>query len=228
MSIHHVLRVFKMAVSPASTGRFVAFVIAAVFLTGCSSTMTSVQTWDGDAAESGTALLKAPGDIRVTKVNGRNMGNFLMDDLALNYDLLPGENQVVFSYKTIWAKAGVVRNGESKVHVVETEPHAATFTAQAGETYRFDFDKPDSRRDAEVLREDFSGAIVNEAGEEVARFEPWDGEPVVAASPARTPVSSEASATTDAVDGNTLEQLKALWHKASEEEKRTFLRWAFE
>ncbi|WP_406988106.1 DUF2057 family protein [Marinobacter sp. GN3S48] len=190
--------------------------------------MTSVQTWDGDAAESGTALLKAPGDIRVTKVNGRNMGNFLMDDLALNYDLLPGENQVVFSYKTIWAKAGVVRNGESKVHVVETEPHAATFTAQAGETYRFDFDKPDSRRDAEVLREDFSGAIVNEAGEEVARFEPWDGEPVVAASPARTPVSSEASATTDAVDGNTLEQLKALWHKASEEEKRTFLRWAFE
>ncbi|MGF2688280.1 DUF2057 family protein [Marinobacter sp. DUT-3] len=228
MSIYHVLRVFKMAVSPTSIGRFFAFIVAAVFLAGCSSTMTRVQTWDGDAAEGGTALLEAPGEIRVAKVNGRNMGNFLMDDLALNYDLLPGENQVVFSYKTIWAKAGVVRNGESKVHVVQTEPHAVTFTAQAGETYRFDFDKPDSRREAEALREDFSGVIVNEAGEEVARFEPWDGESVVAASPARTPVSGDASATADAVDGNTLEQLKALWHKASEEEKRTFLRWAFE
>lgn len=227
MSIHHVFRVFKMTVSPASIARIFSFVIAAAFLTGCSSSMTRVQTWDGGAAEGGTALLEAPGEIRVTQVNGRNMGNFLMDDLALNYDLLPGENQVVFSYKTIWAKAGVVRNGESKVHVVETEPHAATFTAQAGETYRFDFDKPDSRRDAEALREDFSGAIVNGAGEEVARFEPWDGESV-AASPARTPVPGDTSATADTTDGDNLDQLKALWQTASEEEKRSFLRWAFE
>lgn len=207
--------------------RVLAFITAAVMLTGCSSSMTRVQTWEGEATTEGSAVLKAPGEIRVSAVNGRSMGNFLMDDLALDYDLLPGENQVVFSYKTIWARPGVVRNGESKVYVVETEPHVVSFTAQAGETYRFEFDKPDSRRDAEALVADFSGAIVNDAGDEVAAFELSDGQ--APATPARTPVSDAASADESAQPaGDNLEQLKALWERASEEEKRTFLRWAFE
>lgn len=207
--------------------RVLVFITAAVVLSGCSSSITRVQTWEGEAATAGSAVLEAPGEIRVTRVNGRPMGNFLMDDLALDYDLLPGENQVVFSYKTIWAKTGVVRNGESKVHVVETEPHVVSFTAQAGETYRFEFDKPDSRRDAESLVADFSGAIVNGASTEVAAFELWEGQ--TPATQARTPVSGSAPASgAAAVQGDNLEQLKVLWESASEEEKRTFLRWAFE
>ena len=102
-----------------------------VLLAGCSSTMSNVQTWEGDAVDSSqAAVLESPGEIRVQQVNGRNLGNFLMDDLALNYELLPGENQVVFTYKTIWAKSGVVRNGESKVHVVETAPQAVMINVQ--------------------------------------------------------------------------------------------------
>lgn len=72
------------------------------------------------------------------------MTNYLMDDLALDYALLPGENQVVFTYKTIWAKTGVVQNGESKVHVIESEPQVVRFEAAPNETYRFEFDKPES------------------------------------------------------------------------------------
>lgn len=225
MSIYHVLRVFKVTAFPVMVFRLFVFALAAAMLTGCASSLTRIQTWEGEAAEGSRALLKAPGEIQVVRVNGLGMSNFLMDDLALNYDLLPGENQIVFNYKTIWAKTGVVRNGESKVHVVKTEPHVASFVAQAGETYSFEFDKPESRREAEALRENFSGTIVNGGGEEVARFELWDGKTL---GPARTPVSGDKREMTVATDGDTLEQLKALWQDASEEEKRTFLRWAFE
>lgn len=225
MSIYHVLRVFKVSDYPVMVLRWSVFALAAFMLAGCASSMTRIQTWEGEAAEDEPALLKAPGEIQVARVNGRSMSNFLMDDLALNYDLLPGENQIVFSYKTIWAKTGVVRNGESKVHVVETEPHAVSFVAQAGETYRFEFDRPESRGEAEALRENFAGAVVNRAGEEVASFELWDGKTT---SPARTPVSGDTSEMAGTTGGNTMERLKALWQDASEDEKRTFLRWAFE
>ena len=127
MNISHLIRVFQ------STGqgwrRGVARVRAALgamvvmSLVGCASSVSVVETWEGNpAAASNAATLEAPGEIRVTRVNGRAMTNFLMDDLALDYALLPGENEVVFVYKTIWAKSGVVRNGESKVHVIESEP----------------------------------------------------------------------------------------------------------
>ncbi len=225
MSIYHVLRVFKATTFPAMVFRLFVLALAAALLSGCASSMARIQTWEGEAPEGDRAVLKAPGEIQVVRVNGRSMSNFLMDDLALNYDLLPGENQIVFNYKTIWAKTDVVRNGESKVHVVKTEPHVASFVAQAGETYRFEFDKPESRREAEALRENFSGAIVNGAGVEVASFELWDGKTIGSA---RTPVSGDQHEMTGTAGGDTLGQLKALWQDASEEEKRTFLRWAFE
>lgn len=225
MSIYHVLQVFKVTAFPVMALRLFVFALAAAMLAGCASSLARIQTWEGEVAEGGRALLKAPGEIQVVRVNGLSMSNFLMDDLALNYDLLPGENQIVFNYKTIWAKTGVVRDGESKVHVVETEPHAVSFVAQAGETYSFQFDKPESRREAEALQESFSGAIVDGAGLEVASFELWNGE---TPDPARTPVSGDQRETTGTTGGDTLGQLKALWQNASEEEKRTFLRWAFE
>ena len=146
MSIYHVLVFFKKV-------RFGAMALVAMaLLAGCSSTMSNVQTWEGDAVDSSqAAVLESPGEIRVQQVNGRKLGNFLMDDLALNYELLPGGNQVVFTYKTIWAKSGVVRNGESKVHVVETAPQAVMINAQPGDTYRFSFEPPANKSDAEEI-----------------------------------------------------------------------------
>lgn len=226
MTHYRVVDGFRGTWQPRFVLRMFALLIAGLVLSGCSASMTRVQTWEGEAGTEGSALLKTPGEIRVTRVNGRTMGNFLVDDLALDYDLLPGKNQVVFSYKTLWAKTGVVRNGESKVHVVETEPHVVSFSAQAGETYRFEFDKPESRPDAESLAEDFSGAIVDSAGTEVASFELWDGQAPV--STARAPLSGNAPAGEASLQGDKLEQLKALWEGASEDEKRAFLRWAFE
>ncbi|WP_449287510.1 DUF2057 family protein [Marinobacter sp. PE14] len=186
-----------------------------------------METWEGNpAAASNAATLEAPGEIGVTRVNGRVMTNFLMDDLALDYALLPGENEVVFVYKTIWAKSGVVRNGESKVHVIESEPQVVRFEAEAGETYRFDFDRPESRQEAEQEMPEFSAAIVSSAGAAVASSTVWDGAEQMAAS--RTPIPASTSDSTPVSGDNALEQLKTIWETANDEEKKAFLRWAFE
>lgn len=196
MNISHLIRVFQ------STGqgwrRGVARVRAALgamvvmSLVGCASSVSVVETWEGNpAAASNAATLEAPGEIRVTRVNGRAMTNFLMDDLALDYALLPGENEVVFVYKTIWAKSGVVRNGESKVHVIESEPQVVRFEAEAGETYRFDFDQPESRQEAEQEMPEFSAEIVSLAGASVATSTVWD--PSERMTAARTPIPESTS-----------------------------------
>lgn len=227
MSIYHVLVFFKKV-------RFGAMALVAMaLLAGCSSTMSNVQTWEGDAVDSSqAAVLESPGEIRVQQVNGRKLGNFLMDDLALNYELLPGENQVVFTYKTIWAKSGVVRNGESKVHVVETAPQAVMINAQPGDTYRFSFEPPANKSDAEAFANNFTADVVDGSGNVVATASAWDGQPAGTRTAARAPVGSggeeESVGGASADSVSTLGELKSLWGQANEEERRAFLRWAFE
>lgn len=202
-------------------------------LTGCASGLSVVETWEGNPQGADqAAILKAPEAIIVMRVNGREMTNFLMDDLALDYALLPGTNEVVFRYKTIWAKSGVVENGEPKVHVITSEPQVVRFDARAGETYRFVFDKPGSREEAERIMPDFSARIVSSSGEAVTSSMAW--EPVPASVAARTPLPEPGP---DPVAGNqddgddetaALDRLKAIWQTATDEEKKAFLRWAFE
>lgn len=200
-----------------------------ILLSGCSSSMTQVQTWDGAAVEaSQVAVLEAPGAISVQQVNGRAMPSFLVDDLSLNYQLLPGENRIVFTYKTIWARSGVVDNDESKVHVVETPRQILTIDAEPGARYRFEIDKPRTRREAEAMAGDFAVKLLDSGGQVVATSAPLGAADVRnTASRAPLPDSRSDKAPADA-SAPTLERLKSLWGEASEEEKREFLRWAFE
>jgi len=231
MNLSHVTRVFQSETPGWCTGvasvRAGLIALLVVTLAGCASSVSVVETWDGNPpGATNAATLEAPGEIRVTRVNGRPMGNFLMDDLALDYALLPGENEVVFVYKTIWAKSGVVRNGESKVHVIESEPQMVRFEAEAGETYSFEFDRPESRQEAEQEMPEFSAEIVSSAGASVATSTVWDPSEQVAAS--RTPIPASTAGSNPASAENALDQLKAIWETASDEEKKAFLRWAFE
>lgn len=231
MSICHVNRVFKSMLKGwhehGVSLRVGLAALLALSLLGCASSASVVETWDGNpAAAERAATLKTPGEIRLVRVNGRNMTNFLMDDLALDYALLPGENEVVFVYKTIWAKTGVVKNGESKVHVIESEPQVARFEAAAGETYRFEFDRPETRQEAERMMPQFSASVVSSSGQSVASSSVWDPAEEVAAS--RTPIPESQSVGASANGANALDQLKAVWETASDEDKKAFLRWAFE
>ncbi|WP_372965482.1 DUF2057 family protein [Marinobacter sp.] len=213
MSMCHIRKLFKFAV-----------IMVSLLMAGCASSLSKIDTWDGDLPEAvEPAVLKAPGNIQVAEVNGKSMKNFLMDDLALDYGLRPGNNEVVFSYKTIWAKSGVVDNGESKVHVIRTEPKVVRFNAEAGTVYHFEFDEPSTRREAEALRDSFTASIVSSTGEHVAEADAWSGRSEV-----RTPVSAGGTSSYTGATANTLEKLQALWGEATDEEKKTFLRWAFE
>lgn len=203
--------------------RLILASVLLVALAGCASSLSRVETWEGDpAAAANAATLKTPGSIQVSRVNGRSMTNFLMDDLALDYALLPGENEVVFSYKTIWAKSGVVENGESKVHVYQTEPQVVRFNATQDEVYSFQFEQAETRAEAEQKLESFVATLVTAEGQVVAESSVW--EPQVASD--RTPIPSGGSV--GAVKGSSLDTLKSVWATATEEEKKAFLRWAFE
>lgn len=212
----------------ARTGFLVMVVLA--IITGCSTGVSRVQTWEGMVENAGqVALLSTPGSLKVLEVNGEPMTGFLIDDLNLDYELLPGENRVVFTYKTIWAKAERADNDESKVYVVETPRQTVTIDAKPGETYQFDIKKPGTRQEAEAQAKNFSIALLNSSGQTVATSSPWvvsDSRQAVARAP--VPDSKQAAAHTGTFSATTLEQLQSLWGEASEEEKREFLRWAFE
>lgn len=234
MSISHVLRVskFKLSYSPRWL-QMVRVLLPVAFLSvlvGCSSAVTKLETWEGNPATAvNAATLKAPGAIHVSRVNGRLMTNYLMDDLALDYALLPGENHVVFTYKTIWAKSGVVRDGESKVHVIKSEPQVVRFEATPNETYRFEFDEPETRRQAEQMMPEFSVTIVGADGRALAKSASWS--PSDTTSTVRTPLPGGQATDGEmlASDGmSSLDRLKAVWETASDDDKKAFLRWAFE
>ncbi|SFR86175.1 Uncharacterized conserved protein YccT, UPF0319 family [Marinobacter daqiaonensis] len=232
-----------MRASNIKAPRLLLAALALVFVAGCSSNgLTRIKTWDGEAVAE-PAVLKAPSTIKVKQVNGKRTGNFLVEDLALDYELRPGPNTVVFTYKTIWAKSGVIRAGESSVHVVETRPQQVVFDAQPGEVYRFDLPELRKRSEATEFAENFSAAVVADDGERVARSEPYRGQSENTATVSRSPSSSdqEQSSVAPAAQApgvstgespgsrvDTLEALKVLWERASGDEKREFLRWAFD
>ncbi len=204
---------------------FLLVVLASVALVGCSSALTSVQTWDGAAADADqVAVLKAPGSIKVMQVNGRQVGNFLMDDLALDYQLLPGENTVVVTHKTIWAKNTVAKDVESKVQTVVSEPRQFVLNARAGDVYRFDIPELANRAEAEAFAANFDGRIVNQSGRVVAEASSPEA---VAVTPSAAP-QVEAGKLETGEPINRLDALKQIWGQASSDEKREFLRWAFE
>ncbi|WP_336368355.1 DUF2057 family protein [Marinobacter sp. C2H3] len=202
--------------------------VIAVSLSGCASSLAQVNTWSGNpAAASEAAVLKTPKAIQVLRVNGQGMTNYLLDDLALDYGLLPGQNVVVFDYKSIWAKSGVVENGESKVHVVQSKPQVVRFDARPNQAYRFEFEAPKSRAEAMAVADDFRVSIIDADGKVVARSEPWnEAEARQAAMASSAPQGGSDRAAGAMASGSTLEQMKALWSSASEEEKRAFMSWA--
>ncbi|MGP4843797.1 DUF2057 family protein [Marinobacter sp. 1Y8] len=222
-------------------------------LAGCSGTLKNVQTWDGPSADSDQiGVLHAPANVNVSSVNGKQMSRYLMEDLALDYELLPGENTVVFTHQTIWAKKTVVDSGESKVHVVKTEPQQVVINVKAGEEYTFAMAEPKSKREAEQQVAHFEAKVIDGQRRQVAVAKPYvaqrpqlptlnsapqtagaavaGGAAVSATATTAAPAAAQPSAPAAPVENGlpTLEGLKVLWERASAEDKKNFLRWAFE
>lgn len=223
----------RYGTSPAGIRGYALVFIAVVMtaLSGCSSTLKRVQTWEGgDVDASQLAILKAPGQIEVVEVNGHDVGNFLLEDLALDYELLPGQNVIVFQYKTIWSKNTAVERGESKVNIVESGPQQFVLDVRAGEEYSFVLPEPQNYREAEAMAQNFRAQLADGSGRIVASSEAYR-EPVdavAATGVSGMPGSVPVVPMVPGGDLNALDGLKVLWERASADEKREFLRWAFQ
>lgn len=221
-------------------------VILAVILTACSSG-TIVKTYEGEKLQAQSlAVLTAPEYISLVSVNGKRVPKYLLSSINTNYGLKPGINVVVFEYESVWAKAAVGSEG-ARSELVSSGRKEVVIDAIAGENYNFDFAKASNVRDAKVLAENFSAQVVNASGAVIAQstepgiYKTATKPASVVATPVVTELAAENSVGVTAAPVPqpvaadqasqalpTIEGLKVLWKNASAEEKKSFLKWAFQ
>lgn len=220
-------------------------------LQGCSSMLPTYQTWSGESkSRDQVAILHVPDDMRIYSVDGKPVSGSGMSLHALSprVSLLPGPHQVVFRYYSIWSLKGPAPAWAGKLpDVVKSPLHQVSFNAQAGASYHFEFKPPQQEAQAKQYAVDgFHPTLKDAQGNLVAHSEPYQApqntskstvpaqsasaktqpaQAAVTSSPA--PSASTAAAAAPESGLSTLEAMKLLWQKASTEDKKAFLRWAF-
>ncbi len=217
-------------------------IVALAFLYGCAS--GPVQTWEGEKLNAGEmALLKAPSSIRIMSVNGKSMPDYLLDNLAVDYQLKPGITRVTYRYESVWASNQKNEEGKNVPVVVRSTAQDLRFNALAGEVYEFRFAQPADRIEAQRLASDFKVELVTAAGRsilqlpdlveksEITATEPTTPETVSTATLHANQLSEkqapEKLPQQSGKEMQRLDALKSIWGSASAEEKKEFLRWAF-
>lgn len=209
-------------------GRIVALVVVMASLAACTATSRVVRTYDGEARDAAqVATLFKPGDIKIESVDGVAVKTYLLDSLEMVYEILPGERTVAFRYEAIWATPGRKENDQKQADVIQSELQQVTFNAVAGQTYSFEFPQPRSRAEAEQLAGNFKAVLVNQAGAELAVSQDYVEPPKELVSPAMV-LPSQGAVQVSGEKVSNLDALKLLWERTSAEDKKEFLRWAFE
>jgi len=198
-----------------------------VGLTACTG--KPVKTYDGDKLpDDQVALLNAVENIQVLQIDGKKMTKYLLSNIETNYALSPGKHRVVFIYTSVWAKT-LSSADESRSELVESKPQVVEFEAAAGDRLRFDFDHVDNVRDARVLAERFAANVVDANAEVVAASTVYNEEKEQELAAAKESVK-QALAEPASYDQSlpALDAMKLLWEKSSAEDKKEFLKWAFQ
>lgn len=201
-----------------------------LLVSGCSSSSKIVQTYEGEPlAPEQFAVLVAPEHISIVSVNGVEVTSYLLSDVVTNYGLKPGSNDVVFKYESVWAKPGGQAGGGPRSEKTESAPMFVSFDAKPGGVYRFTFEEADNIREARQLANEFSAMLVNKLGDGVASSAPYKGQ--AASDRASSFIQRMVSGVTTNADdegASHLDEMKALWSKASAEDRKAFLAWAFQ
>lgn len=194
-------------------------------LSACASGKI-VKTYEGaDPSLDQLAVLIAPKNIRVIAVDGVKMPTYMLSGIVTEYGLLPGEHLIEFDYESVWATSKADEEGRKSKSVV-SESREAAIKVLSGQKLTFRFVRPENVKEAEHFATNFTAEIVDAEGRVVAVSADKGS---FVASPT---VASERPAS-DSVDlisaGEApLEALKALWSSASEEDRKSFLKWAFQ
>jgi uncharacterized protein YccT (UPF0319 family) len=171
-------------------------VLSLVFLVGCSST-SLVKTYDGPAVDvSRSAILSVADGIEIISVNGKKVKSYLLPQLDINYQILPGENSVVFTHETLWAKPGKKEDGGSNSELVVTKPMQVSFSAKAGEVYHFTFGQPETRAEAYDFAKTFKATLVDSSEGFIAESMLYSEAGSVSSEVASTSVSGASVGTT--------------------------------
>ncbi len=212
--------------------------VASLTLAACSSSPV-VRTYEGEVREATEVarVLKA-GDLEIVQIDGKAQKSYLLDNDAMEYELLPGTHTIVFRYSKLWALPGNKDIGEKRAEEIESELLAVTFEAQPGDTYHFEVPQLKTRETVEQFARAPELRLLTEAGHTVAESAPWSESAgsradMVAAEPVSFPETGDVAADSLAsvapgAELPPLEALKILWSKASADEKKEFLRWAFQ
>lgn len=208
--------------------------IFSLTMVACSSNKV-VKTYDGKAlANESIAVLNAPENITVLSVNGKDVQQYLLSNLNVNYGLKPGENLVVFKYESIWSKAKRDEESGSRVDIVESEPLEVLIKARAGVDYHFNFLPAKNVREAKELAAAFSAQILDEnkglVAESVALNTYLNEKESVAQQEEKLYQENKVAENNQskAEDKTVLDSLKEIWPTASADEKKAFLVWVFQ
>jgi len=228
----------------------VAVLLLILGLQGCSSMLPTYQTWKGPSRDRDQiAILHVPDDMRIYAIDGKPLstGGLSVNSMSPRVSLLPGEHQVAFRYHSVWSKQSNPGNADKLPDVVKSPLHQVRFNARAGASYHFEFSRPRTKAAARVFAaNEFAPVLKDGQGQTVARSEPYQPsaakQAVASSTPATSaagvtaagaaataaPSTSAAAAPAQANAGlSTLDAMKVLWQKASKEDKKAFLRWAF-
>ncbi len=230
--------------------QWIMVLVTVVLLSACTASSRVVKVYEGDTLPPNqVAKLEVPEDIDLVELDGKAQKDYLLENLALTYDLTPGEHTVVYKYAGLWSKTRQSNDAEERrAEVVESELRQTKINMVAGKTYTFNFVRPESRADAQKFAKTFSAVLVTDEGRSVAKdsryVKPSDTPPVAAtiSQPATAfPATTSGAAVTASVAAipaapvssletglSRLDALKVLWGKSSAEEKKEFLRWAFQ
>lgn len=241
----------------ALTGGWMPAIVVSLLmfvLQGCTSMLPTYQTWQGGSKDRDQiAILHVPDDMRIYSVDGKpvSKGGLSVHSMSPRVSLLPGDHQVVFRYYSVWSLKGPAQANSGKLpDVVKSPLHQVTFNAKAGGSYHFDFKRPDSEDKAKQFAvSGFHPTLKDGQGSVVAQSEPYQAsrttpkqlaaqsapaavqsaQATSAPHPAVSATGAQAAPVPAAPDAglSTLDAMKLLWQKASTEDKKAFLRWAF-
>jgi hypothetical protein len=180
---------------------------------GCASTKV-YRAYEGPARDPDVvAGLVASYKIDLLRVDGERKHFFFIDTLEYRVELLPGAHELELRYYD----PGDI-DSPSRDPLYRSDPVQLAFEAQAGHTYRVNYELP---REAGGMARKFQVWI-----DDVTGPKPVSVSSIPQAHPAPTePAAPDAVAPQNLPPASTLEQLKKAWPQASDAERQEFMKY---
>jgi len=215
--------------------RLFLLVLGVIALAGCVTTGGPIHYYKGNPlSEAQLATVILPEEIDLVAVNNRKRALPLVRNETYEIKLLPGLNELVLEYETIWEL-------DSDSHeTVQSEVIIVSQLMKAGDVYSISVPDFKTLEEAKAFAENFEVTMIKQStGEKVVSKKARYG--VVSAVPASRVVSSvKAGVTGEAevvvhgvedrahqVEGkySPLQNLRYWWKEASEQERELFEDW---